>query len=187
MRTGIVTWLVLASLALSPVPAAAQSAPAPAELGYDLGVTIQKIDEVERTDIYVGLPASGMLVQTVRAGFPISPRGQVQTDLGLSLVAPDAGDTFANGVMGLSLLTNLGRGPIARAPFLRFGMLFRYVKMSGESDTQFGLGGGVGLKFAGGDRLAARMEGGVAKWMEGDQIRGMLDITWKIGLSFFTR
>ena len=168
----------LAAIALASTSAMAQT-PRPIELGIDAGVNIGLGDN---SGTEIDIP-----VQSLRVGFPISPRTSLEPKLSLRILTGE-GDTFTQYRAEIGLLYHLGSSRYPGA-YQRAGAYVRpflgIVGFSdGESDSAGLLGAGLGWKMPLVSRLSSRFEANFAhQFGDGDaNAIGLL-----AGLSFFTR
>ncbi len=59
--------------------------------------------------------------------------------------------------------------------------------LGGSSETQFNLGGGIGVKLPVAERMAARLEANYAHAFETDRFASSDAVSLTVGFSFFTR
>jgi hypothetical protein len=169
-----------AVLAFAALPARAQNqAPRPIEIGVDAGVIIGLGDN---SGTEIDIPA-----QSLRVGFPISPRSSIEPRLGLRVFSGN-GDTSTLYHFELGWLYHFGSSKYPGA-YQRAGAYVRpFVGMAGfsgdGSSTSGVVGAGLGYKIPIIARLSSRFEANFAHQFgdaDGNQL-GLL-----AGLSFFTR
>jgi hypothetical protein len=168
----------LAAVTLSFTSASAQTA-RPIELGVDAGVTIGLGDN---SGTEIDIP-----VQSLRVGFPISPRTSLEPKLAVRILTGE-GDTYTQYRAEVGLLYAFGSSRYPGA-YQRAGAYVRpflgIVGYSdGTSDSAGLLGAGLGWKMPIVSRLSSRFEANFAhQFGDGDaNAIGLL-----AGLSFFTR
>jgi len=158
-------------------PARAQGRPV--ELGIDAGGSL---DLSAGNTVVVGLP-----VQDFRAGFYLSDRVSVEPRLALNYLDGDGGDAIVAGTVQLGPVLHFTPDRGRAQPYVRpYGGL-NFVKVGGESDTQFALGGALGVKVPVGERLATRIEGSFTHGFDSGRSSGGNALGLTIGLSFYTR
>jgi len=161
-----------------------------AELGYDF-CFLRRATGDHPPDTFIGLPGGDSLVPSVRAGFYLSQRGQIQTDFGISRYEGYGADSFGI-VLGLAYLLELRSRGRPNVPYLRLGGLLRYsddyagYPGTHYEYTQLGVGGAVGLKSFATKRVAVRLEAGAVRWLDTTDILGNWALTGKVGVSVFT-
>ncbi|MFH1766352.1 MAG: outer membrane beta-barrel protein [Gemmatimonadota bacterium] len=179
----------LAFLILIP-PLSAQTKPV--EFGFDMGLSILLPDEEEADNVTViGLPSmsSSWGTGVVRFGFFVSP--QISIEPSISLARWSSED---NSVTAVQIFPNLvyhfKEFEMIPLPYVRLGAGLNRQSHSfdGESDSesQFGIGGGVGVKIPFAKTAFLRLEGGYDKWLEGDKedgARGFGAIRLSVGIS----
>jgi len=184
LKTIVTSVLALLVVSLFASRAAAQ-APGAAEIGYDLGLSIL-MPEGDDVLILATPRTMSIGVSTVRAGFYLSPHGELEPSFGLMLVS-SGGSTLTQFGLGLDYLYNFGGGRQKTRPFLMGGG--RMVSFSGgnASESQFGLGGGFGAKSTIGDRAAMRYSAELVHQFESDNFAARWDVAFAIGISVFTK
>lgn len=182
LKTIVTSVLALLVASLFASRAAAQ-APGAAEIGYDLGLSIL-MPEGDDVLILATPRTMSIGVSTVRAGFYLSPHGELEPKFGLMLVNSN-NSTITQYGLGLDYLYNFG-GQNTR-PFLMGGG--RVVSFSGGNvtETQVGLGGGVGAKSTIGDRAAMRYSVELVRQFESDRFAARWDVAFSVGISVFTK
>jgi hypothetical protein len=158
------------------------------ELGLDAGIRATFSDDfetalgsVEVEDVVtVAVP-----VQSVRVGFFVSDRVQVEPSLGFVLLSV-GGETLSQLSLGVDLLAAFASEPGAPAPYVTIGALVTSFDDGDDTATQFGVAGGLGVKFPQGDRWAVRLEGGAARLFENEgEALAAWNLFGTIGFSFF--
>jgi len=158
------------------------------ELGYDVSAELWILDDIDETLLSVGVPGGGMFIvapQKIRIGYLVSEAGEIEFPVGFSLYN-DEGDTIWNLGTGLYGVYNFRKPGSGTIPFLRGGGLINVLGDGGDASTQFSLGGSVGVRQMMSDRLAWRFGLGVERSFESDDFRGHTDLSFDVGLSFFT-
>lgn len=158
------------------------------ELGYDLGATYFLVDDEP-------VPAFGPRRDhdSFRLSFPVTPglrfgyflndRDQIETRVSFAAIVDQVDDHWT-ATASLGGLRHLSDGEIR--PYLRAGGRVSVLGGSADSDAQFGIEGGAGLKTTVGDRLATRLDLAAARSFESD-VLGHWDFSAALGLSFFTK
>lgn len=189
MRVFTISIAFIGCVAAAPLVACAQSVGRPFEFGIDAGAQFGLGDDDYTV---ITLPA-----QHARVGYEFSNRASFEPFAGLTYVSVGGGSTTSLD-LGVGLLFYL-TGDTAGAPtsmtttvsriYVRPFGIMQYVRGSagGESDsnTEFGFGGGLGLRQPlGSSRLATRWEVNV-QHVGGSGSGTSLGVL--VGLSFFTR
>jgi hypothetical protein len=156
MRSFLQKGALVALAALSaPLAASAQGV----ELGVDVGAAFTVSDPGFVT---VTTPVD------LRAGFPIGASSEIEPRLAFSYLKPEGSDglTTIDATLGWlwHLSTDPGRSRIYLRPFAEFLRL----SAGGESVSQFGLGGGLGVKLGSTKDLFWRMEAGFEHLFENE-------------------
>jgi len=168
--------MLIGSLCLT-APALAQGRPV--ELGLDAGVSFSLSDPTVTT---VNVP-----VQDLRAGFFVSDRVSVEPRVALSYVKVENSDALTTATAALGALVHFSGDRNRSQPYFRpFGGL-TFVDVGGGSETQFNLGGGIGVKLPVAERMAARLEADYAHAFETDRFASSDAVALTVGFSFFTR
>ena len=173
--------------ALALVIAAPAQAQYPVEIGMDGGLiwTSPDVDGMDST-LDAALP-----FQYVRAGFFINDHFSIEPALGFD--RQDFGDDFT--LTQLSLLASglYHFSPSRTQPqfYLQLAGGLGYISLSDdtdrESDTQWALGFGGGVKLPRMNRLAARLGVVYLRHFESDFMPDANQIRGQVGLSFYTR
>ena len=171
--------LALAAIACAAPAAHAQvGAPLPREFGLDGGVTIG-LGDLEGTAIQ--LPA-----QNFRVGFFRSPVTSIEPYGSLNFFSVDDVDVTQI-TFGTGLLYHFSPDRTTRQAYVRPFAEVDFVSGEGDSEAQFGVGAGLGLKVPWQERFAWRFEGAVGYAVETDNRAGGMTIGLLAGLSFFSR
>lgn len=128
-------------------------------------------------DLRLGLLSQSRLHFEVRASFAYDSKG----------AGTDATLTFAPGVNALYNLKR-GTGPhgLMGAPYVTGGIGLNLLKFGPSTDTQFGLGAGIGTRLAaGGGGLAWRPEGFLTYSFKSANLPSAFAIGVRMGLSFW--
>jgi hypothetical protein len=166
------------------VSSAAAQAPGAVEIGYDLGISFLMPEQGDDL-VTLAVPRSVSVgVSTVRAGFYLSKSSELEPSLGLLLLS-SGGSTATQLAIGLDYLHNF-EGAHTR-PFLMGGGRVLSLDNGSQSESQFGLGGGVGAKSTIGDRAAMRYSLELVRQFESDAFASRWDVGLSIGVSLFTK
>jgi len=182
LKTIVTSVLALLVVSLFASRAAAQAQGA-AEIGYDLSLSIlmPEGDDV----LLLSTPRTMSIgVSTVRAGFYLSPHGELEPSFGLILIN-NGNSTVTQYGVGLDYLYNFN-GKQTR-PFLMGGGRVVSFNDGSASESQLGLGGGVGAKSRIGDRAAMRYSVELVRQFESDNFAARWDVAFSIGISVFTK
>ncbi|MGH7657323.1 MAG: hypothetical protein ACREL6_03745, partial [Gemmatimonadales bacterium] len=162
----------LAVLAAAPVSAQT-------ELGVDLGFFY---DTGDPSVMVISIPTAEL-----RAGFYTSDRIEIEPRISLQYVKFENSDaaTSFDGVLGL--LYHLSTDRSAARWYLRPFAGINRISSGGNGETQFQLGGGVGVKIPAGERLAWRVEGNFNHAFESDNLGSSDVVGLLFGISYYTR
>ena len=179
LRIAAITLAVSLGLAVS------AEAQRPIELGVDGTIARVTSDGGDFTTIAVPLGR-------VRAAFYLSDLIALEPSLGFSWVdTDDASATSIN--LGAGLLYHFKADPTVVRPFIEGNVQLAYEKVSvdaldiDESDTQFAIGGGVGVKIPMVSRMDLRLEAFVQHALESDALFSSTTFGALFGFSFYTR
>lgn len=157
----------------------------PIELGVDGTIARVTSDGGDFTTIAVPLGR-------VRAAFYLSDVLALEPSLGFNWVDTDVGSATSLD-LGAGLLYHFKADPAVVRPFVEGNVRMAYEKLSiddldvDESDTQFAVGGGVGVKVPLVSRLDLRLEGFVQYAFESDELLSSTTFGALFGFSFYTR
>ena len=126
-------------------------------------------------------------VQAVRVGFFTSDQFSIEPAISLSFAKPEGVDAFYEFGFTLSGLYHFVPDLSRAQPYLRGQGQVVLAGSGGESVSQLGIGGGLGVKIPIVDRLAFRLEGSYGHRFENDDVRGTNTVAALFGFSFFTR
>lgn len=154
--------------------------PMPREFGVDAGATFG-FGDVDYTTIV--LPA-----QNFRVGFFRSPTVSIEPYGSLRYAKVGSGDGSTNIILGSGLLYHFNPDRALNQAYVRpFAQVDFLSPGGGDSEAQFGVGAGLGLKVPWQERFAWRFEGAVGYAIETDNRAGGMTLGLLAGLSFFTR
>ncbi len=165
--------------------AARAEAQRPIELGVDGTLARVTSDGGDFTTIAVPLGR-------VRAGFYLSDVLALEPSLGFNWVDTD-GSSATSLNLGAGLLYHFKADPAVVRPFIEGNVQLAYEKVSvdaldiDESDTQFAVGGGVGVKVPLVSRMDLRLEAFVQHAFESDEVLSSTTFGALFGFSFYTR
>jgi hypothetical protein len=173
------------TLAVSLGLAASAEAQRPIELGVDGTIARVTSDGGDFTTIAVPLGR-------VRAAFYLSDLLALEPSLGFNWVDTDGGSATSLS-LGAGLLYHFKADPAVVRPFVEGNVQLAYEKVSvdaldiDESDTQFAVGGGVGVKIPMVSRMDLRLEAFVQHALESGDIPSSTTFGALFGFSFYTR
>ena len=174
------------TLAVSLGLAAGAEAQRPIELGVDGTIARVTSDGGDFTTIAVPLGR-------VRAGFYLSDLVSLEPSLGFNWVDTDVGSATSL-TLGAGLLYHFKADPAVVRPFIEGNVQMAYQKVSFDadpdldaSDTQFAVGGGVGVKVPMVSRMDLRLEAFVQHAFESDAALSSTTFGALFGFSFYTR
>ncbi|HEX6614705.1 MAG TPA: outer membrane beta-barrel protein [Gemmatimonadales bacterium] len=168
--------VLVGSLCLT-APALAQGHPV--ELGLDAGASFTLSNPTVTT---ISIP-----VQDLRAGFFVSDRAEVEPRVALNYLKAESDDALTTITAALGVLVHFSGDRDRSQPYLRpFGGL-SLIDVGGARETQFNLGGGLGVKLPVAERMAARLEAAYAHGFETDTFASTDELLLTVGFSFFTR
>ena len=179
MRYTVRLALTAAALAAAAPAALAQGgAPLPREFGLDAAASIG-FGDLEGTSVV--LPA-----QNFRVGFFRSPQTSIEPYGSLSFFSVDDVDVTQI-TFGTGLLYHFNPDRTVRQMYVRPFAEVDFVSGEGDSEAQFGIGAGLGMKVPWQERFAWRFEGNLGYAIETDNRFGGVTLGLLAGLSFFTR
>ena len=176
LLTRRITWIATITALLVPAHTLAQGTIV--ELGVDAGFEFDINDNAENTTS-IAVPVRQLRVGVfVGDNFQIEPR--------VSFAFTEIADISAT-ELGLQLAFVYNSGDPDRTRFFVLaGGGFDLIDIESESDTQWGVGGGIGVKIPVGSRFAMRIEGDYIRAFESDHFTSAHVILGLIGFSFFT-
>ena len=121
-----------------------------AELGVDAGLTFT-LDDPKVTVFSVP-------IQSVRAGFFVSPAISIEPSLRLNHVSVSGGGSGTDYGVGVGLLYHFSTSRMANQMYVRPFIGVDGTSGDGNSDSSFLFGGGFGVKIPLADRFATRLE-----------------------------
>lgn len=173
--------LAVAGLAALLVPAVAV-AQRPIEFGLDGGIQF-KLNDPTFTSFTIPF-------QSFRVGFFLSDRTSFEPSMSLNWVKVESSDAATALGLGASVLHHFSPAGRESQGFVRPAVGFQYVDLGipgASSETQFSLGGGIGIKIRSANRFAIRLEGSYAHGFESGFLGDTDIISFTVGFSFFTR
>ena len=149
----------LSAAVLVPTLAFAQGKPV-VEIGTDLGVTM--LTSGGESSTVFNIPGQGILGQpTIRATFFAGRSLTLEPQLALTWVSYDGGTQTRVGLGGQ--IGYLFKGSTAKSLYVA-GSLALLSISEDNSDTDFGLGGKLGVRVPCGSSVGVRFEGGYRRW-----------------------
>lgn len=150
----------------------------PIEIGFDMGLSIVMPDhEEEENQTLFGLPSPNTTWPTgiVRFGFFVTPQISLEPLVSFTRMSDDNSTITALQVFP-NVVYHFKPAGRETLPYVRVGGGFNRVSYGydeqdyseSESDSQFGIGGGAGVKIPFAETAFLRLEGGYDKWFEGD-------------------
>ena len=158
--------------------ARAQTMESPKEYGIDAGVQFGLGND---SFTAIGIPA-----QRLRIGFFRSPTVSFEPYGGLTYRNSPGSESVTNLNLGAGLLYHLSPNRTDNQIYVRPFAQVNYINGSGNSDTQFGIGGGLGVKMPWRDRLATRLEAAIGYEFASDNFDSGATLNLLAGLSFFS-
>lgn len=171
---GLVTFTLASTAIAQPVV----GTPMPREFGIDGGATIG-FGDLEGTAIQ--FPA-----QNFRVGFFRSPTTSIEPFGSLNYFSFGDADITQVSV-GTGVLYHFSPDRARGQAYVRPFAAVDFVSGGGESETQFQVGGGLGVKVPWQDRFAWRLEAALGYAVETGDLPGGPTLGLLAGLSFFTR
>jgi hypothetical protein len=151
----------------------------PIELGLDAGISFNVSDP---NVTQISIP-----VQDLRAGFFLTDAVALEPRLALNYFKVENVDALTSITAAVGALIHFQPDRSRAQPFARpFGGL-TYLDLGDDSETQFSLGGGIGIKLPIAEQLGARVEGSFAHAFETDALADSDTIVLTVGFSFYTR
>jgi hypothetical protein len=161
------------------------------EIGFDMALAYETESEIFSVSVPFG-GTFGTLVGPqggVRVGFFLSDALALEPTVSFQLVSESGGD-FGDGetstALGsaVKLVYHFRTDPAASRFFVAGGPTFTWVDL-GDSSTQFGLAGELGVKLPIADRIGARLAAGYMHGFENDDFGSRNVIYGTAGLSVF--
>lgn len=146
------------------------------ELGADVGLGYTSVGGLDIFEI--ATPTS------LRVGFPVGDRAQVEPRVNLAIVQGDIELTSLS--ITPAIMFGMS-GDRERGMYLAALPGLSLTDFGDGSSTQFLLGGGIGWRIPQGDRLGLRVEGQYVHGFENDEAFGTDQIRALFGVSFRTR
>ena len=161
--------LMAVTLLVLPMPALSQ-----VEIGIDAGLSIAILDEGDNLTTF-SIP-SGHL----RFGFPAGDRVIIEPLLTFALISGDGTFTATSLMPGIVyLFSDSGDSQF----YVRGEAGLLLLTGGGESASQLGVGGAVGLRRPAGDNLILRLEGGFDTWFDNDDFESRNELRALVGFS----
>lgn len=158
-------------------PAARQQAAGSAriwELGADAGLSFG-LDDPNVTQLQIPL-------QSIRAGIHVSPALSIEPFFGYNYLKVDGIDAISQYQFGVGALYHFSQDRTRSQLYLRPSLAIVGVSAGGTSDSEAGIGVGIGMKWPKmGGRMALRGEAGIFAINDNTSINALF------GVSFFTR
>lgn len=184
LKTFAMSALVLVAASLLVSSAAAQAKGA-VEIGYDLGISVLMPDGGGNDVLFLATPRTVSVgISTVRAGFYLSRHSELEPHFGLQLISTNDFNTTQMAV-GLDYLHNFD-GKKTRL-YLMGGARLAYFDNGSQTESQPGLGAGLGAKSTIGDRAALRYGVEVMRQFESGDFVARWDLGFLVGVSLFTK
>lgn len=179
MRTARFGLAAIAACMLLAAPARsdAQSVENTKEFGIDAGVQFG-LSGGSYTSL--NLPA-----QRLRIGFFRTPNISIEPYGSLNYNKPNGGSSVTTVALGTGLLYHFSTNRAASQVYARPFAELTYVNAA-KSDTQFGLGGGLGIKIPLRERISTRFEAALGYGFASDFKDAGATLNLTAGLSFFT-
>lgn len=156
----------------------------PVELGLDAGFEIQLTDAVNGFDTdnvtVIAVPA-----QRFRVGFFVSDAVSIEPAVGFAYVN-FSDESLTELSAALAILYHFTSDPDRPRFYLGIGGGLDLIDVGDASDTQFGIGGALGVKLPVGDQFAVRLEADYVRGFESDDRLGTHNLAALVGFSFFT-
>jgi hypothetical protein len=147
------------------------------ELGVDAGVTFT-LDDPKVTTFSVP-------IQSVRAGFFLSPEISLEPSLAFQSLSVSGGSSGSAYAIGLGLLYHFSTSRAANQMYVRPFIGLDGTSGGGSSTNSFSFGGGFGVKVPVGTRFATRFEGNLAHRSDSGVSQNAIGLL--AGLSVYTR
>ena len=176
--------LMLAALAGALFTSEADAQSGSVEIGFDTGLTLYIPSDTDFFD-YENQTSIDVPQQSIRLGFFVSDQLSIEPAVGFSY--QDFGDLSVT-QLGLAgrLLYHFSADPTRPRFYVGGGAGFNLIDVEDEQETQFGVGGGLGVKLPIADRMAIRVEGSFSRDFETDLLPAASVIRAVVGFSFFT-
>jgi len=154
------------------------------EIGFDTGLSLTMPSDTDFLD-YDNVTSINVPQQSIRVGFFVSDQLSVEPAVGFSWL--DAGgESLTQLALAGRVLYHFSPDPTRPRFYLGGGAGFTLIDVADDQETQFGVGGGLGVKLPIADRMAIRLEGSFSRYFETDQLPATSVIGVVVGFSFFT-
>lgn len=172
--------LMTVTAAVALVPAIALAQGRPTEIGVTSGFGVSFAGGSNQIELAIP-------VQIIRVGFFVSDQFSVEPALSMALIKPEGIDAAYQLTGLLSGLYHLTADASRPQPYVRAQGQFLFTGSGGESASQFGVAGGIGVKLPLVPQLALRLEASFGHRFENADFFGRSTIAGLVGLSFFTK
>lgn len=151
------------------------------ELGIDAGVEYLKYENSSSLTTFL-IP-----IDNFRMGYFVTDAIAVEPSISFAHFNPESGSGFTTLDLGLEFGYNLPMSDEGGSLFfIQAGPKISYINAD-ASDTQFGLGGGAGVKIPVAEKLKTRLQVGGIYYFESDKRVSGWAINFGLGISFFTK
>jgi hypothetical protein len=161
---------------LIPILLAAQRRPV--ELGVDGGLGLNFNG---RTLTTFSVP-----IQSLRVGFMVSNNVSIEPSTAINILKLEGSEAIATISLSLSGLFHFTPDRSTAQAYFRPQAGLNFITGGGESASQFGAGGGFGVKMPVADQIAIRLDGSFVHSFENDDFAASNGIAATVGFSVFT-
>jgi opacity protein-like surface antigen len=155
------------------------------EIGFDTGLTYTMYSDTDFTDsdnqTSINVPQ-----QSIRLGFFVSDQLSIEPVVGFSYTDNFLGESLTQLAVAGRVLYHFSADPTRPRFYLGGGAGFNLIDFFDQQETQFGVGGGLGVKLPIADQMAIRIEGSFSRYFETDALLANSVIGAVVGFSFFT-
>ena len=154
------------------------------EIGFDTGLSLTMPSDTDFRD-YDNVTSIDVPRQSIRVGFFVSDQLSIEPAVGFSWL--DAGgESLTQLALAGRVLYHFSPDPTRPRFYLGGGAGLNLIDLAEQQETQFGVGGGLGVKLPVADRMAIRLEGSFGRYFETDLLPATSVIGAVVGFSFFT-
>jgi hypothetical protein len=149
------------------------------EIGFDTGLSLTMVSDADNVTS-IDVPQ-----QSIRVGFFVSDQLSIEPAVGFSWLHT-GGESATQLALAGRVLYHFSPDPTRPRFYLGGGAGFNLIDVGDQQETQFGVGGGLGVKLPVADRMAIRLEGSFSRFFETDLLPAASVIGAVVGFSFFT-
>ena len=156
----------------------------PVEIGFDTGLVLSITSDKDGWE-YWNTTEIAVPLQSIRVGFFVSDRVSIEPSVSFSYT--DFGDESLTTLgLGAGVLYHFTDDATQPRFYIGGGAALGMIDVVDETETQFAVGVGLGVKLPIANRMAVRLEGQYNRRFESDLLPGANVIGITVGFSFFT-